>query len=154
MMKKLLVATFALAFVVCLGSVAIAEEAVLSVSDCAKCHSEQPSQIATLGASHQTEIDCQSCHGGHRPSSVENIPACSDCHEPHSQDLRAPGNGVCLQCHLGEKYSTTQLDCILECHAKSCSRFTKTKKLTLFQKKLSPPETGNEPQAGMNQMLS
>ena len=29
---------------------------------------------------------------------------CSDCHEPHSLKLRAEGNGVCLQCHAGEKY--------------------------------------------------
>jgi len=29
---------------------------------------------------------------------------CSDCHEPHSLALRAPGNGVCLQCHQAEKY--------------------------------------------------
>jgi hypothetical protein len=55
MMKKLLVATFALVLVAFLGSVAIAKEAVLSVSDCVKCHSEQPAQIAANGASHQTE---------------------------------------------------------------------------------------------------
>lgn len=24
---------------------------------------------------------------------------CSDCHDSHSQELRAPGDGVCLQCH-------------------------------------------------------
>jgi predicted CXXCH cytochrome family protein len=29
---------------------------------------------------------------------------CSDCHEPHSAALRAPGDGVCLQCHDGNKY--------------------------------------------------
>jgi len=29
---------------------------------------------------------------------------CSDCHEPHSLALRAPGNGVCLQCHPAVKY--------------------------------------------------
>ena len=29
---------------------------------------------------------------------------CSDCHEPHSLALRAPGNGVCLQCHRQDKY--------------------------------------------------
>ena len=29
---------------------------------------------------------------------------CSDCHEPHSLKLRAPGNGVCDQCHAPEKY--------------------------------------------------
>jgi tetratricopeptide (TPR) repeat protein len=30
---------------------------------------------------------------------------CSDCHEPHSLKLRAEGNGVCLQCHLTQKYA-------------------------------------------------
>ncbi|MEE8297164.1 MAG: tetratricopeptide repeat protein [Hyphomicrobium sp.] len=29
---------------------------------------------------------------------------CSDCHKPHSLALKAPGNGVCMQCHLGAKY--------------------------------------------------
>ena len=29
---------------------------------------------------------------------------CSDCHEPHSQTLRAPGNQVCAQCHAAGKY--------------------------------------------------
>ncbi|MGY3618292.1 tetratricopeptide repeat protein [Bradyrhizobium sp. USDA 10063] len=29
---------------------------------------------------------------------------CSDCHEPHAATLRAPGDGVCLQCHASEKY--------------------------------------------------
>jgi Tfp pilus assembly protein PilF len=31
---------------------------------------------------------------------------CSDCHEPHSLQLRAPGNGTCAQCHLPAKYDT------------------------------------------------
>jgi tetratricopeptide (TPR) repeat protein len=29
---------------------------------------------------------------------------CSDCHEPHTQKLRAPGNAVCAQCHVPAKY--------------------------------------------------
>ncbi len=29
---------------------------------------------------------------------------CSDCHDPHSLKLRAPGNAVCAQCHLPSKY--------------------------------------------------
>ena len=29
---------------------------------------------------------------------------CSDCHDPHTQKLRAPGNAVCAQCHLASKY--------------------------------------------------
>jgi predicted CXXCH cytochrome family protein len=29
---------------------------------------------------------------------------CSDCHDPHSQKLRAPGNQVCAGCHAPAKY--------------------------------------------------
>jgi Flp pilus assembly protein TadD len=29
---------------------------------------------------------------------------CSDCHDPHTGRMRAPGNGVCLECHAGAKY--------------------------------------------------
>src|SRR6516165_1709544 len=29
---------------------------------------------------------------------------CSDCHEPHGAKLRAPGDGVCLQCHAADTY--------------------------------------------------
>jgi predicted CXXCH cytochrome family protein len=30
---------------------------------------------------------------------------CSDCHDPHSDKLKAPGDGVCLQCHASDKYA-------------------------------------------------
>jgi len=30
---------------------------------------------------------------------------CSDCHEPHGGKLRAPGDGVCMQCHAPDKYA-------------------------------------------------
>jgi predicted CXXCH cytochrome family protein len=30
---------------------------------------------------------------------------CGDCHEPHGAKLRASGDGLCLQCHAGEKYA-------------------------------------------------
>jgi len=30
---------------------------------------------------------------------------CSDCHDPHGAKLRAPGDGVCLQCHSSDKYA-------------------------------------------------
>jgi predicted CXXCH cytochrome family protein len=31
---------------------------------------------------------------------------CSDCHDPHAAKLRAPGDGVCRQCHALDKYAT------------------------------------------------
>ena len=33
---------------------------------------------------------------------------CSNCHEPHSLALRAPGNGVCAQCHMPQEYDTPE----------------------------------------------
>jgi len=52
--------------------------------------------------------------------------SCSDCHEPHSGRLRAPGGQVCLQCHLAAKYESPRhhfhpagspsADCVA-CHA-------------------------------------
>ena len=32
---------------------------------------------------------------------------CSDCHDPHTLKLRAPGNAVCAQCHAATKYDAT-----------------------------------------------
>jgi len=32
---------------------------------------------------------------------------CSDCHDPHTQKLRAPGNAVCAQCHAPAKFDAT-----------------------------------------------
>jgi tetratricopeptide (TPR) repeat protein len=29
---------------------------------------------------------------------------CSDCHDPHTQKMRAPGNAVCAQCHEPSRY--------------------------------------------------
>jgi predicted CXXCH cytochrome family protein len=31
---------------------------------------------------------------------------CSDCHDPHSLQLRQPGNGVCLQCHAAKTFDS------------------------------------------------
>jgi predicted CXXCH cytochrome family protein len=31
---------------------------------------------------------------------------CSDCHDPHSAALKAPGDGVCAQCHTPGKYES------------------------------------------------
>jgi len=31
---------------------------------------------------------------------------CSDCHDPHAADLKAPGDAVCAQCHTPDRYAT------------------------------------------------
>ncbi|MEM1412002.1 MAG: tetratricopeptide repeat protein [Pseudomonadota bacterium] len=33
---------------------------------------------------------------------------CSDCHDPHSQKLKASGDNVCAQCHLPTKFAVTE----------------------------------------------
>ena len=33
---------------------------------------------------------------------------CSDCHEPHSLKLRAPGDQVCLTCHAADTFASTK----------------------------------------------
>ena len=33
---------------------------------------------------------------------------CSDCHDPHTQQLLADGNTVCAQCHLASKYDSPE----------------------------------------------
>jgi predicted CXXCH cytochrome family protein len=33
--------------------------------------------------------------------------ACSDCHDPHTTKLKAPGNALCLRCHDAGKYETS-----------------------------------------------
>ncbi|MDY0884667.1 tetratricopeptide repeat protein [Dongia soli] len=33
---------------------------------------------------------------------------CSDCHDPHSAQLRASGDGTCLRCHAADKYAAVQ----------------------------------------------
>jgi predicted CXXCH cytochrome family protein len=35
---------------------------------------------------------------------------CSDCHDPHSGELEAPGNEVCAQCHLPSAFDTAGHD--------------------------------------------
>jgi hypothetical protein len=104
---------------------ALAEEVVLSSTDCVKCHDQEPADIAALGAKHKTAVTCQDCHIGHPPKVENNIPECSmchsgsvhyeladciGCHNPHKPleialtgELTAP----CLTCHDSQK---AQLD--------------------------------------------
>ena len=34
--------------------------------------------------------------------------SCSDCHDPHTADLRLPGDQVCYQCHAADRYTSKQ----------------------------------------------
>ena len=95
------------------------------VDSCGRCHSRR----STLGDyQHGTEL-----HDTHRPTLVETplyYPdgqildevyvygsylqskmhqagvVCSNCHDPHTAELHAPGNDVCAQCHLPDTYDS------------------------------------------------
>ncbi len=117
----------------------------LQVSACARCHSrraqlfEEPQVGDELSQTHALSLlsgelyyddgqirDEVFVHGSFLQSKMyAKGVTCSDCHNMHSLELRAPGSQVCLQCHLGTKYQTvehhhhpaesTGADCV-ECH--------------------------------------
>lgn len=117
-----LLAAAALAFLLAGTSLAAeAQEARLSNSDCAKCHSLEPETIALYGAKHRTEVGCLNCHQEHPPTGTQAIPECSMCHggKPHYEigncsnchtNAHAPlqitfpegSSGACLSCHGAE----------------------------------------------------
>lgn len=107
-----------------------AAKPVLSDSDCVKCHSGPPADIAAAGGWHK-KVGCTNCHEGHRPSSKNNIPQCSQCHEgkPHFDSLK----GQCLKCHrnphtpLKITFTSTMTDPCLTCHTQQISQLRQFK---------------------------
>jgi predicted CXXCH cytochrome family protein len=103
-----------------LGAVAAdAPKATLVSSDCVKCHSNPPADIAANGGAHKTSVSCQDCHAGHRPAVKNNIPECSQCHsgKPHYK------LSACLRCHNNPhtpkiiKLANNITDECLSCHS-------------------------------------
>jgi hypothetical protein len=110
--------------------------AALLPEDCAKCHPVPPSDIESAGGKHKSDVTCLDCHPGHRPTSRNNIPKCSNCHEgkPHFELKN------CMECHknphkplnivLGPKVT----DPCLTCHTDQIKqlRENKSKHSALF----------------------
>ena len=102
-----------------------AERPVSQVDSCAHCHSRRselhnPPQSNDFLQSHQSRFLAEGLYYPdgqildevyvydsflqskmHRQGVV-----CSNCHEPHSGQLKLPGNGVCLQCHQAANFDT------------------------------------------------
>jgi len=76
---------------------AAALEVQLQPTDCVKCHSQQPAEIAANGGKHKTEITCLDCHVEHLPWGTDTIPQCSRCHSDTSVAHFRLDN--CLGCH-------------------------------------------------------
>ena len=134
-MKKL-VSWFTMSVVMTVMSAALvfaAEPApakvALANSDCVKCHSAQPADIAAKGGKHQSNVSCQDCHTGHRPSVKNNVPQCSMCHtgKPH---YNLTG---CLRCHSNPhkpkdiKLASNITDECLTCHTQQIVKLKQVK---------------------------
>jgi predicted CXXCH cytochrome family protein len=95
------------------------------VEVCGRCHarrgqfSEQETSRRALGDTHRVALledrlyfpdgqirDEVYEYGSFRQSRMfHRGVTCSDCHDPHSGQLRAPGHQVCLGCHSADKYT-------------------------------------------------
>lgn len=112
-----------------LAAAADIKQPALTPSDCAKCHSGQPEDIDANGAKHKSAVNCQSCHAGHRPTTKNNIPACSQCHQgkPHFEQKN------CQQCHknphtpLKVVFDRPMTDPCLACHTSQIKQLRENK---------------------------
>ena len=58
------------------------------------------STFPTASSAMRSTSTGRSCRAGCTALGV----TCSDCHDPHSGRIRAPGNALCARCHLATKY--------------------------------------------------
>ncbi|AJE02641.1 cytochrome c [Geobacter pickeringii] len=126
--RLLAMAGLTLAAALCLGTGTPANAAdqatpTLAVSDCVKCHKQEPADIASAGSGHK-KITCFDCHASHRPSSKNNIPQCSQCHTG-KKHYELTG---CLGCHknphtpLNITLSGNISDPCLTCHTQQMAQ--------------------------------
>lgn len=83
-------------------------------AECLTCHTEQNAQLVAHPSKH-TEVSCNFCHAEKHGV----IPACSECHEPHSADMVQNDCAVCHQAHqptILEYPNTTQNQLCAACH--------------------------------------
>ena len=89
---------------------AVAFAGTLAAGNCAGCHGPVVAVLNNSQAKHK-KLDCLTCHGAEHKS----IPACGQCHQPHSPDMAADRCRNCHQAHspspavFGEMVAST--DC-------------------------------------------
>ncbi len=96
------------------------------IAVCARCHSrrstiaEEPVAGQPIGDTHRVALldeglyhadgqidDEVYVYGSFLQSRMHHAGvSCSDCHDPHSNGLRAPGNLLCAQCHRADVFDT------------------------------------------------
>lgn len=83
-------------------------------AECLTCHTEQNAQLVANPSAH-TEVSCNFCHAEKHGV----VPACTECHEPHSAEMVANDCAVCHQAHqplVLEYPDTTQNSLCAACH--------------------------------------
>lgn len=63
-------------------------------AECLTCHTEQNAQLVTNPSMH-SEVSCNFCHADKHGA----IPACTECHEPHSAKMVQTDCAVCHAAH-------------------------------------------------------
>ncbi|MGE5174354.1 MAG: cytochrome C [Betaproteobacteria bacterium] len=73
-------------------------KAVLSDTDCVKCHAGQVNDLAAAGGAHRG-VSCSGGHAGHPPEVAKPIPRCDMCHLRSKKDHFNMEMPACLNCH-------------------------------------------------------
>ena len=100
-------------------------------AECLTCHTEQNAQLVANPSMH-SEVSCTFCHA----DTHGNIPACAECHDPHSDEMVQTDCVICHAAHqpmvLEYPETTANLLCA-SCHddAYSLLLATKTKHKTV-----------------------
>lgn len=94
-------------------------------AECLTCHTEQNAQLTAHPSKH-TELSCNFCHADKHGV----IPACTECHEPHSATMGPKDCAVCHAAHeptLLEYADTTQNQLCAACHEVAYDQLLATK---------------------------
>lgn len=79
---------------------------------CLTCHVEPGEELAANPSKH-AKLACNFCHADKHG----NIPACTDCHEPHSAKMTAAECGSCHQAHMPLAVTFSNKTLSLQCAA-------------------------------------
>ena len=63
--------------------------------NCLKCHGGPAADLIAKGGKHSS-MGCGECHVGHPPAVKKPYRQCTECHQPHSDDMT---KGDCKACH-------------------------------------------------------
>lgn len=65
---------------------------------CYECHEEPVKEMIAKGGKHN-RVGCGDCHVGHPPEEKQLYTTCTECHEPHSDQMAGDACGQCHRAH-------------------------------------------------------